>query len=221
MLAPFPALDPPDGSRGGRLAAADCTPRVRQALQAHLQVQLARQGGTTNGRIVRGSPRSSLLVPFLNAAFPEATFVYVHREPAHALAEVLQQWREGTAITYPDLPGWTGPSWSFLLVPGWQELSGRPLPEVVTEQWVRTMRVLIEDLEQLPPDRWCVADHSALQQDPAAEADRLMRYLQLEPVIPDSLPKLRVSSENRPEELEPYLDRTLPLAEHAADWLAR
>lgn len=225
LLASFPALDPPDGSRGGRLETADCTPPVRHALRAHLQVQLARSGGTASGRIVHGSPRNSLLTPFLNAAFPNATFVYVHREPADALTEALQLWRAGTAVTYPDLPGWTEPSWSFLLVPGWQELIGRPLAEVVTEQWVRTMRVLTEDLERLPPERWCVAHHEALQRDPAAETARLTRYLQLESLDPasESLADRRLQPEDLAAlrtELEPYLDRTRPLSELAADWLA-
>ena len=235
LLAPLPSLDPPDGSRNGRLEAADCTPHLRQTLRAHLQVQLARNARTasTSGidqespapRLVHGSPRNSLLVPFLDAAFPDATFVYVHRRPADALAESLLLWRAGTAITYPDLPGWTSQPWSFLLVPGWQELIGRPLAEVVTEQWLRTMHLLTEDLERLAPERWCVTGRDALRRDPLAETTRLARYLGLGPVArpSDPPPTIRSSSAGSSAartELEPYLDRTQLLTRRAADWLA-
>lgn len=224
LLAPLPELDPPDGSREGRLEAADCTPRVRQKLRAHLQVQFARSGRAASGRLLHAHPRNALLVPFLDAAFPDAAFVYVHREPVDALSEALPVWREGTAVTYPKLAGWTGPAWSFLLVPGWRELSGRPLAEVVTEQWVRTMRALTAALERLEPERWCVAAHDALWRDPQGESARLARYLGLDPVdAPQAPPAEAFSSADlraARTELEPYLDRTRELADRAASWLA-
>jgi hypothetical protein len=235
LIAAVPELDPPDGSRGGRLSTSDCTPDVRQALRAHLQIQFARLDraasdqtaarGTAAPRLLHAPPRSALSVPFLHAAFPDATFVYVHREPADALAEALLLWRAGMAITFPELPGWTGPAWSFLLVPGWQELIGRPLAEVVTEQWVRTMQALTGDLERLAPERWCVIAHDALQRDPQAEAARLDRYLGLEPAgaRPELSTPARFAAADLAAartELEPYLDRTTRLADHSGDWLA-
>lgn len=235
LLAPVPELDPPDGSRGGRLSASDCTSDVRQGLRAQLQIQFARHDraasgqtgarGTVAPRLLHAAPRSALSVPFLNAAFPDATFVYVHREPQDALVEALLLWRAGTALTYPELPGWTGSAWSFLLVPGWQELIGRPLAEVVTEQWVRTMQALTDDLERLAPERWCVVEHDVLQRDPQAEAARLTRYLGLEPAggrteLPTMTRFAPADMAAARTELEPYLDRTERLAEHAGDWLA-
>jgi hypothetical protein len=167
-----------------------------------------------------------LTVPFLRTLFPRATFVYVHRPPSDAIAESLVLWRAGAATTYPALPGWTGPPWSFLLVPGWVDLIGRPLPEIVTEQWVRTMRVLIADLEQLPPDGWCVTEHDAMVADPRAEIDRLFRFLAIDPAFSPAAPHV-----TQPElaagdirwarqELRPYLGRTEELAVHARDWIA-
>lgn len=224
LLAALPGLDPRDGSREGRLEASDCTPAVRQRLRGHLQVEFARRPRATTGRLLHAHPRNALLVPFLAAGFPDATFLYVHREPADALAESLLLWRAGTAVTYPGLPGWSGPAWSFLLVPGWRELSGRPLPEVVTEQWVRTMRALTGDLERLAPESWCVASHDTLLRDPEPERARLARFLGLDPPGPakapatDGFPAAAVDAAR--SELEPYLERTRELAERAGSWLA-
>ena len=226
LPAPVPELGSPR-----RLTAVDCTASVRHRLRASLQVQFARDdrsGGQHPAapRLLHASPRNALLIPFLDAAFPDATFVYVHRRPVDALTESLVMWRAGKAVTYPELPGWTGPAWSFLLVPGWQELIGLPLAEIVTEQWVRTMRLLTDDLEQLAPDRWCVVAHDRLVPDPRAETDRVARYLGLEPPTTASPRPARIAFPDASlraarAELEPYLERTSELAGRAADWVAQ
>jgi hypothetical protein len=82
------------------------------------------------------------------------------------------------------------------------------------------MRVLTEDLERLAPERWCVADHGALKRDPKAETARLSRFLGLGRVALEArCPVAEVPTSLRAE-LGPYLKRTRPLAERAADWLA-
>lgn len=60
--------------------------------------------------------------------------------------------RPGDAVP-PELDGWSGPPWSLLLVPGWRELDGLELEQVVVEQWRRAATILLEDLEALDPDR--------------------------------------------------------------------
>jgi hypothetical protein len=78
------------------------------------------------------------------------------------------------------LPGWTGTAWSLLLVPGWRELIGRPLHEIVAAQWNAATRLLIDDLEALPADRYTIARYDALLADPAAEISRLCAAVGLE-----------------------------------------
>jgi hypothetical protein len=232
LLSGVPDLDPPDGRRAGRLVAADCEDGVRQHLRADLRMRFAareragRDAGT-EPRLFDASPRNALMVPFLDAAFPDGTFVYIHRRPVDALAESLAVWRTGSATTYPALPGWSGPEWSFLLVPGWQELNGRPLAEVVTEQWVRTMRTLIADLEALSPPRWCVTDYDKLLENPAAELARLSGFLGLPSsavaaaVLDNSERELAPAAAHAAHsELAPYLGRVEELADRAGDWIA-
>lgn len=57
----------------------------------------------------------------------------------------------------------------LLLVPGWHELIGKPLPEIVAAQWETTTRILLNDLEALAPARWCVARYDVLVADPGRE----------------------------------------------------
>jgi hypothetical protein len=116
-----------------------------------------------------------------------------------------------------------------LLVPGWQALIGHPLAEIVTEQWVRTMRILVADLERLSPRSWCVTNHDALVANPCPELARVLGFLSLDaryaPAAAQALvgePALAAAAETSAarRELAPYLPRTERLAAWAGDWIA-
>src|SRR6202007_1022499 len=82
-------------------------------------------------RLLEKTPKNALRVPFLAAAFPDAIFVSLYRDPRETLSSMLDAWRSGQFVTYPGLPEWSGPPWSLLLIPGWPALAGRPLSEIV------------------------------------------------------------------------------------------
>ena len=86
---------------------------------------------------------------------------------------MIEAWQSGRFVTYPELPGWRGPPWSLLLVPGWRELAGKPVAEIVAAQWQATTDLLLDDLAALPADRVTVARYDALLTDPQAEISRL------------------------------------------------
>jgi len=93
---------------------------------------------------------------------------------------MIEAWQSGRFRTYPNLPGWEGLPWSLLLVPGWRDLIGLPLHEIVAAQWNTTMRVLLGDLHDLPADRCHIARYDALLENPAAEVGRLCAVLGLD-----------------------------------------
>ena len=136
------------------------------------------------------TPKNALRVPFLARVFPEARFIYLHRDPRPVLASMIEAWGSGRFCTYPNLPGWTGLPWSLLLVPGWRDLLGKPLHQVVAAQWNTTTRQLLDDLEQLPSGSWTAASYDALVADPEAEIRRLCAANDLawDSVLPQALP---------------------------------
>jgi uncharacterized protein (TIGR03032 family) len=168
-----------------RLLAADANPSVVGALEDLLLARLRdREGrppatGSLGLRLLEATPRNALGVPFLARAFPDALFVYVFRDPREAITGAVSAWRSNGSVTYPDLPEWTGPPWSFPLVPGWRDLRGLPLHEIAARQWQIVTRCLLDDLEALAPDRWCVTSYDALGERPRQEVERLCRFLDL------------------------------------------
>jgi parallel beta-helix repeat protein len=114
----------------------------------------------------------SLRVPLLAAAFPQARFVFLARNPAEQVARMLAAWRSGSYITHAALPNWTG-SWSLPLIPGWQQLHGRQLPEIVLAQWATLTNQALDDLAQLAGERWRIVQYEALRNDPHTTIQQL------------------------------------------------
>jgi LPS sulfotransferase NodH len=167
-----------------RLDAAAATPAVVEALRRRFLVELRDRHGEAPQqrpvRVLEKTPKNALRIPFLAKVFPEATFVYLYRDPRETLSSMIEAWQSGRFRTYPNLPGWTGLPWSLLLVPGWRKLIERPLPEIVAAQWEITTRILLDDLDVLPPERCLVARYDSLIANPSAEVSRLCGALGLD-----------------------------------------
>lgn len=179
-----PSLRPgAPGVDSNRLTAAHATPevagRIRREVLARAQPTLSREGP----RLLEKTPKNALRVPFLDAIFPDARFVFLWRDPRENLASIIEAWMAGRWITYSGLPGWEGP-WSLLLPPHWQALRGMPLADVAAWQWDETHRVLLEDLAALPRSRWTAVEYSQLMRDPGGEVRRLCEFLGLDPDDP-------------------------------------
>ena len=212
-----------------RLTAADIQPRAIEDLRGALKGNLVDRSGNRPGidasglRWVDGQPRSALRVPFLAGVAPDSQFIYIHRDPAETIPAMLGVWEGGRRVSYAELPGWVGPPWSLPLVPGWRDLAGRPLPEIVTEQWLRLTGTLLDDLEALPPERWCVTDLGTLLNDPQRELERICEFVAIEASEDVTRPlrslrdQLAVSGGMDAEEASEELRELLPLTEHLAE----
>lgn len=222
------------GWDSNRLGAVDASDRVAEDLAdrfAGAAVDRASRVAPRRFRFLEKTPKNSLRVPFLRAVFPDAFFIYLYRDERATMSSMLEAWRSGRFVTYPELPGWNGSQWSLLLVPGWRELNGKSLAEIVVRQWETATRMLLDDLDQLPEDSWCVASYDHLIADPSAEILRLCQFTGVrwdrEPAVP--LPHSRHTlTPPDPEKwranfnaLEPWLNLAAATAERARDLFAR
>lgn len=183
LIEGITALHPAHGGwLSNRLGAADASPAVADDLAARFVGAARDRRGHApvpgrRFRFLEKTPKNSLRVPFLRAVFPDALFIYLYRDERATISSMLEAWRSGHFVTYPELPGWGGPSWSLALTPGWRELNGKSLAEIAVRQWQTVTETLLGDLEQLPPETWCVTSYDRLIAEPQAEIQRLCEFI--------------------------------------------
>jgi len=148
-------------------------------------------------RLLEKTPKNALRVPFLLEVFPDAQFVFLQRDPRTNLSSMMEAWRGKGWITYRQLPGWPGP-WSLLLPPGYERLQGKPLEEVVAWQWRVANETILDDLADLPRDRWATVRYESLLADPRTEIARILEFAGLA----------------MDERLAAYLAKPLPLSKY-------
>lgn len=176
----IPAFHPKNREwHSNRLTEVDARPAAVRLLERHFLQQMKDRTGAPGRelRLLEKTPKNSLRLPFLASVFPDAKFVYLQRDARDTISSMLDAWRSGRYVTYRNLPDWEGPPWSLLLTPGWRELAGKPLEEIVAAQWSAATRYLLDDLERLPADRWCIAGYDALVNDPQNEIERICRFV--------------------------------------------
>lgn len=192
VIETIPALHPAShGFDSNRLVASDATPAIVDALHAGFRELLRDRDGKPPAadaralRMLEKTPKNSLRVPFLAAAFPDARFVLLERDPRAVLSSMLEAWRSQRFTTYAQLPGWRYPNvpgwsatlaWSLALAPGWRDWMNLPLGELVAKQWSSIVDVLLEDLGAIDPSRVIVSSYADLLADPQAEMRRLSDF---------------------------------------------
>jgi len=214
-----------------RLEAVDATPELGDVLRQRFLAGLRDRDGAASPalpvRMLEKTPKNALRISFLVKIFPQAHFVYLYRDIRQTLSSMIEAWQSGRFRTYPKLPGWTGPSWSLLLVPGWRELIGRPLQEVVAAQWASTTNTLLDDLSEMPAERVHVVRYNDILANPEHEMERLCSALELEwdRSIEGALPLSRFTvSEPAPEKWrrhEALINEVLPGLQPTLDRVER
>lgn len=180
----------PGGGRvdSNRLDESHAAEPLLQAVRARFAGRLRDRDGRqpTPGppvprlRFLEKTPKNALRLPFLTRVFPDALYVFLVREPRPNIGSMIEAWKSGRWVTYPELDGWQGPPWSLLLPPGWQALDGHSIAEICAWQWATANRVIADDLATLPRERWTACEYAELVKHPEATVRRICDFAGLE-----------------------------------------
>lgn len=162
------------------LGALDLTERERQYV--YRAIRLVVRGR----RFVDKTPESCLRIPYLDALFPDATFVFLRRRAADNVSSLIDAWRARPRFVKYRLPErleglgpLSGDRWSMVLVPGWRDLRESSLEEICARQYVACNEGVLEARAEMDEARWLDAVYEDFVASPVAELSRLYGALGL------------------------------------------
>jgi len=185
IIEQFPSLNPLAEADSNRVTAEPLQGPLGEELGRSLRRAFALQLRDRDGlrpppdatvRLLEKTPKNALRIPFLAAAFPDALFVHLVRDPKENIASIIDAWRSRRFVTYPTIATANGP-WSLLLPPGWREQLEAPLADVAAFQWRSANEHILDDLAAIPRERRCTVNASELLDDPRALGERLCRFI--------------------------------------------
>jgi sulfotransferase family protein/aspartyl/asparaginyl beta-hydroxylase len=179
-----PALRPgAPGVDSNRLDREQATPEAIRALHEEFAAQRRAAVGApvtdpAKLRFLEKTPKNALRIPFLDAAFPDAQFIFLSREPRANIASIIEAWKAGRWVTYRGLDERPDP-WSLLLPPGWRAMRDKSLPEIAAFQWESANRIALDDLAKLDRNRWTSVTYEDLVANPRDVVERLTKFMGL------------------------------------------
>jgi hypothetical protein len=168
------------GWSSNALGAGDVTEDERKWVYRVVQ---AVAGGL---RFLEKTPSNCLRIPYLNALFPDATFVFLRRRAADNVNALMEGWRARPRFVTYRLPEpleglgeRNGHEWSFVLVPGWRELRNASLEEICARQYVECNEAILRARAELDAARVIDVAYEDLVERPSEQTERIFAGLGL------------------------------------------
>lgn len=177
-------------------------------------------------------------IPYLHALFPEAKFVFIHRDGRDNVSSMMDGWRMGRTDGRFELSQFFGPfpepvaiedgkyrEWAFFLAPGWRAYNRAALAEVCAFQWVSANRLALQARAGIPPAQWVQLRYEDLFERPVEmfrdtfariglpfTAELQARCANLQPTsVVKGAPKQQKWREHNPEAVERILPMIRPM----------
>jgi hypothetical protein len=162
------------------LGASDVDPEAAARIRRSFLLVTGR-----HRRLIDKTPRNVLRVPFVDAVFPDARYVYLKRDGRDNVNSLINAWRSPRYRTYElpqphSIPGTDPRWWKFVLYPGWRHDASGPLEVVCAKQWSICNDRVVAASQHIGPDRWAEIRYEDLIDDPVSEVGRLMEFLRLD-----------------------------------------
>lgn len=178
----YPQLRPlPGGVASNRLTEAHLTEELIEKLRADMLAALVDHQGRALTedqqvvRVVEKTPKNCLRIPFINAIYPDARYIYLYRDPRENIASIMEGWRHQRFVTYREIRTPHG-YWCFLRPPGWQRMVNAPLADIAAYQWALSHNIMLDDLAAVDRSRWMVCSFEAFVQDPVTTVQALESF---------------------------------------------
>ncbi|MDQ3985410.1 MAG: sulfotransferase [Actinomycetota bacterium] len=135
-------------------------------------------------RLLDKTPRNVMRVPFIDAVFPDAVYVFLKRDGRDTINSLINAWRSDRYRTYelPEpltIPGVDPRWWKFVLYPGWREDTSGSLERVCARQWVHSNERMLDARGTIESSRWTELSYETFTDDPVTATSALVDFLDL------------------------------------------
>jgi Sulfotransferase family len=135
-------------------------------------------------RLLDKAPRNTLRIPWVDAIFPDALYVYLKRDGRDNVNSLINAWRSPRYRTYRlpqphHIAGADPDWWKFVLYPGWKNDTNGPLEKVCAMQWKWPNDRALEAARTIGTARWIELSYEDFIADPIGEIARVMEFLDL------------------------------------------
>ncbi|MFN2489863.1 MAG: sulfotransferase [Actinomycetota bacterium] len=135
-------------------------------------------------RLLDKTPRNALRVPFVDAVFPDARYIFLQRDGRDNVNSLINAWRSPRYRTYrlPEphhIPGVDQAWWKFVLYPEWRSDAHGPLEVVCAKQWSIANSSILRALGHIEDSRSVRLRYEDLIERPVHEVARILDFLEL------------------------------------------
>ncbi len=163
------------------LEAADATDADRDLITRYFYAHTGRT------RFVDKNNQHGLAVPYLHALFPDATFVYIKRNPGDTLNSMIEGWGmpERFGSWARDLPAKVAVDdgrytrWCHYLPRGWRNYLKAPVEEVCAFQYEAIHRAILDAKRQIPAEQWIEVFYEDIVREPTEGIFEIFDRLEL------------------------------------------
>ncbi len=174
------------------MGAEDATPAVTRWYQEQMEVILAGRGAT---RFIAKYPRLSMRMPWVDAMFPDARYIYLRRDWRSVVHSTVVRIRKRHR---------RGGGWFGTFIPGWQDLQSLQ-PEIIAGRIYRvSVQALENDIAEFG-DRVVTTSYEELCSDTEATLHKLLDHcgLRPHPEFEEKIPQDLRASERWKKEFDP------------------
>lgn len=181
----YPRLRPlPGGVASNRLTKEDLLPGLAEQLRFDMLIGMHNAKGdrinadTCPIRIIEKTPKNCLRIPFIDAIYPDAIYIYLYRDPKDSISSIIEGWRHQRFVTYGDVRFKHG-RWCFLRPPKWRDMLEKELHEIAAYQWQSCQDIIIDDLASIDRKRWITCSFNELVDKTQVTMRRLQSFCEL------------------------------------------
>lgn len=138
--------------------AEHARPEYRDTVLRYFYQRLGR------GRVLDKTCINVMRLPFLYKLFPDAAFVFIHRDGRDNISSMMDGWRHDGHFRLSQFLG-DSPElvaindsefseWSFFLPPGWRDYNHASLEDVCAYQWITANSMALEARNIIPRRQW-------------------------------------------------------------------